>query len=76
MEKKLNYMLILSWFHSLNFNLFETMIYDINDLLKFILQEENEITTQRIGWNLFYKKMRLLMIEEWDEGAQSNKEAP
>jgi len=36
------------------------MIYDTNDRLKFTLQEEN----------------RLLMVEEWDEGAQSNKEDP
>jgi len=53
------------------------MIYNTNDRLEFILQEENEITTQMIDWNLFYKnKMRLLMIEEWYEDAQSNKEDP
>jgi len=53
-------MLILSWFGSLTSNLFKKMIYDTNDRLKFTLQEEN----------------RLLMIEEWDEDAQSNKEDP
>ena len=53
-------MLILSWFCSLTSNLFEKMIYGTNDQLKFTLQEEK----------------RLLMIEEWDEDALSNKEDP
>ena len=58
--EKFSYMLILPWFRSLTFNLFKKMIYDINERLKFTLQEEK----------------RLLMVEEWDEDAQSNKEDP
>ena len=57
---KFCYMLILSWFCSLTFNLFKMMIYSTNNRLKFILQEEK----------------RLLMIEEGDEDAQNNKEDP
>jgi len=58
--EKINYVLILSWFCSLTFNLFKRTIYGTNDQLKFTLQEEK----------------RLLMVEEWDEGVQSNKEDP
>ena len=38
--EKFSYMLILSWFYSLTFNLFKKMIYSTNDRLKFTLQEE------------------------------------
>ena len=46
--EKINYVLILSWFCSLTFNLFKRTIYGTNDQLKFTLQEEK----------------RLLMVEE------------
>jgi len=59
-EEKFSYMFISSWLYSLTFNLFKKIIYDINDRLKLTLQEEK--------W--------LLMVEEWDEDMQSNKEDP
>ena len=53
-------MSISSWFHLFTFNLIKKMICDVNDRLKLTLQEEK----------------RLLMVEEWDEDVQSNKEDP
>ena len=44
--EKFSYMLILPWFRSLTFNLFKKMIYDINERLKFTLQEEKYHTQQ------------------------------
>ena len=76
--EKFNYVLILSWFCSLTFNLFKRMIYDINDRLQFYFYKKKMRLQHK--WSveiLFYKKkIRLLMIEEWDEGVQSNKEDP
>jgi len=55
--------LVMSWFY-LGFGF----------LISFSLK--TWFTTLMIGWNLLYKKKKLLTIEEGDEDAQNNKEDP
>jgi len=56
-KKKVSYVLVLSWFCLLTFNLFKNMIYGTNDWLKFVLQEEK----------------RVLMTEEGDVDEQNKR---